>query len=119
MSVQHSYRASQIYAPPPTLEPSEPLFLKVLFVLIYFALSRQQIRAFQRGRTAAVVVFPPYEEQTEERKGDVCTTKNFLSNISLTHVLNSLRNKRVCLEGYKCVKSLEQSHYSSKDKSKL
>ena len=51
-----------------------PLFLKILFHLLHFALSRQQIHPFLRDRTAAVVVFPPYEEQTEEWKGDVCAT---------------------------------------------
>ena len=48
--------------------PSEPLFLKILFFLIYFTLYSQQIHAFQGDRTAVVAVYPPYEEQlTEER----------------------------------------------------
>ena len=45
--------------------------------------------------------------------------RNSLSNISLTHALNNLRNKRVYLERHKCVKSLEQSYYSGKDESEL
>ena len=76
MSVCVTFLQGVPNAPRPTLGPSEPLFLNISFLLlIYLALSRQQIHPLQGDRTAAVIVFPPNEEQTEERKGDVCTTK--------------------------------------------
>ena len=63
------------YTPPPTLGPFEFLLCnKLLLLLIYFVLSRDKIDPVEGNCPAAVVVSPSYEEQTEEWKGNICTT---------------------------------------------
>jgi len=63
--------------PPPTFGPFEPLFFKIFRIRLYFPLYSKQIDPVEGDRPAAVVVFPPHEEQTEYRNGNICATNKF------------------------------------------